>query len=126
MATMTRINHTDLAFFNRLASLTSDRHTMPPAVFFQQAESSDDHEAQYDHMLNMIGMTGINLEDDYFLALEHIIEMARHDGIKLRMWDVIHATGLSLRVDATIAAGMILGSVTFVAGEWFISVLLPF
>ncbi len=131
MAMMTQINHADLAFFDRLAKLSSDRQEIlpPSGTFFTDKrweEVSPDHDTQYEHMTNMTGYIGCNMEDDYLIALEHITMMAKRDGIKFRMWDVIHATGLTLRVDTTIAASMILGSMAFMSGEWLITLLLPF
>ena len=124
MPTMTQINDADLAFFDRLAAMASSRRDalLPAGTFFSK-EIPPTHDAQYEHMTSMTGYIGCDVKHDYCIALEHIAEMAKHDGIKLSLRDVLYTTGLTLRVDMIIAASMILGALTFMSGEWLVSLL---
>ena len=74
MAIMTTINDDNLAFYNRLTTLASDRDAELPRYSAMGSgpvndDSDPDHDAQYEHMTAMSGWCGIDMQDDYLLAL---------------------------------------------------------
>ena len=126
MTNIIPINHTETKVFSRLAELAADKfHDLPPTdYFFHQAETMIEHDRQYEHMTSMSDTIGADMEDDYLIALNHIIQMAERDGTKLRVLDILQATEVSLCVEAAIAVAMVLGALAFVSGEW-LTLLLP-